>query len=137
MGPLVGNDYLLKDMIYHGASMAQPYFLGSSYKSSKGFFPTELGFSERIIPVLNKLGIQWSVIGNNHFSRTLKDYPLLDSPGTDTMVSPPNRSDLQNVSTAGDWVSEPMFNEQQVVYNKYPFASTAHWVRYVDPATGG
>ncbi|QUL56793.1 fibronectin type III domain-containing protein [Paenibacillus tritici] len=136
MGPLVGNDYLLKDMIYHGASMAQPYFLGSSYKSSKGFFPTELGFSERIIPVLNKLGIQWSVIGNNHFSRTLKDYPLLDSPGTDTMVSPPNRSDLQNVSTAGAWVSEPMFNEQQVVYNKYPFASTAHWVRYVDPATG-
>ncbi|WP_405110138.1 carbohydrate binding domain-containing protein [Paenibacillus sp. FSL K6-1217] len=136
MGPLVGNDYLLKDMIYHGATMAQPYFLGSSYKSSKGFFPTELGFSERIIPVLNKLGIQWSVIGNNHFSRTLKDYPLLDSPGTDTMISPPNRSDLQNVSTAGAWVNEPMFNEQQVVYNKYPFASTAHWVRYVDPATG-
>ncbi|KHL92446.1 alpha-amylase [Paenibacillus sp. IHB B 3415] len=136
MGPLVGNDYLLKDMIYHGATLAQPYFLGSSYKSSKGFFPTELGFSERIIPVLQKLGIQWSVIGNNHFSRTLKDYPLLNSPGTDTMVSPPNRSDLQNVSTVGSWVNEPMFNEQQVVYNKYPFASTAHWVRYVDPATG-
>ncbi|WP_238654753.1 carbohydrate binding domain-containing protein [Paenibacillus piscarius] len=136
MGPLVGNDYLLKDLIYHGATMAQPYFLGSSYKSSKGFFPTELGFSERIIPVLEKLGIQWSVIGNNHFSRTLKDYPLLNSPGADTMVSPPNRSDLQNVSTAGAWVSEPMFNEQQVVHNKYPFASTPHWVRYVDPATG-
>ncbi|WP_340022473.1 carbohydrate binding domain-containing protein [Paenibacillus sp. FSL K6-1096] len=136
MGPLVGNDYLLKDLIYHGATMAQPYFLGSSYKSSKGFFPTELGFSERIIPVLEKLGIQWSVIGNNHFSRTLKDYPLLNSPGADTMISPPNRSDLQNVSTAGAWVSEPMFNEQQVVQNKYPFASTPHWVRYVDPATG-
>ncbi|GGF60890.1 hypothetical protein GCM10010912_02620 [Paenibacillus albidus] len=136
MGPLVGNDYLLKDMINHGATLAQPYFLGNDYKSSKGFFPTELGFSERIIPVLEKLGIQWSVIGNNHFSRTLKDYPLLNSPGADTMVSPPNRSDLQNVSTAGSWVSESMFNEQQVVHNKYPFASTAHWVRYVDPGTG-
>ncbi|WNS43625.1 carbohydrate binding domain-containing protein [Paenibacillus sp. MMS20-IR301] len=136
MGPLVGNDYLLKDMIYHGATLAQPYFLGNDYKSSKGFFPTELGFSERIIPVLEQLGIQWSVIGNNHFSRTLKDYPLLSSPGADTMVSPPNRSDLQNTSTAGAWVSEPMFNEQQVVHNKYPFASTAHWVRYVNPSTG-
>lgn len=43
MGPLVGNDYLLKDMIYHGAAMAQPYFLGSSYKSSKGFFRQNSG----------------------------------------------------------------------------------------------
>lgn len=136
MGPLVGNNYLLKDMINHGATLAQPYFLGSDYKSSKGFFPTELGFSERIIPVLEKLGIEWSVMGNNHFSRTLQDYPLLNSPGADTMVSPPNRSDLQNVSTAGSWVNESMFNEQQVVFNKYPFASTAHWVRYVNPATG-
>lgn len=136
LGPLVGNEYLLKDLIYQGATLAQPYFLGSSYKSSKGFFPTELGFSERIIPVLEKLGIKWSVIGNNHFSRTLQDYPLLDSPGLDTLVSPPNRADLQNVSTVGSWTSKQMFNEQQVVYNKYPFASTPHWVRYVNPSTG-
>ncbi|QMV43932.1 carbohydrate binding domain-containing protein [Cohnella cholangitidis] len=136
MGPLAGNDYMLKDLIYQGATLAQPYFMGNSYKSSKGFFPTELGFSERIIPVLQKLGIQWSVIGNNHFSRTLRDYPLLNSPGTDTMVSPPNRADLQNTSNVGSWVSQNMFNEQQVVHNKYPFASTPHWVRYVDPATG-
>jgi len=136
MGPLVGNDYLLKDLIYQGATLAQPYFLGSDYKSSNGFFPTELGFSERIIPVLEKLGIQWSVIGNNHFSRTLKDYPLLDSPGADTMVSPPNRADLQNASNVGSWTNAKMFNEQQVVYNKYPFASTPHWVQYVDPNTG-
>ncbi|MFC5704061.1 carbohydrate binding domain-containing protein [Cohnella faecalis] len=136
MGPLTGNDYLLKDLIYQNVTLAQPYFLGTAFKSSKGFFPTELGFSERIIPVLDKLGIKWSVIGNNHFSRTLKDYPLLNSPGTDTMVSPPNRADLQNTSTVGSWVNQNMTNEQQVVYNKYPFASTPHWVRYVDPATG-
>uniref|UniRef100_UPI00143B9C54 carbohydrate binding domain-containing protein n=1 Tax=Paenibacillus sp. HB172176 TaxID=2493690 RepID=UPI00143B9C54 len=136
MGPLVGNEYLLKDLIYQGAALAQPFFLGSSYTSSKGFFPTELGFSERIIPVLEKLGIQWSVIGNNHFSRTLQDYPLLNSPGTDTLVSPPNRADLQNTSNVGSWISQPMFNEQQVTHNKFPFASTPHWVQYVDPDTG-
>lgn len=136
MGPLVGNEYLLKDLIYQNATLAQPYFLGNSFTSSKGYFPTELGFSERIIPVLAKLGIEWSVIGNNHFSRTLKDYPLLNDPGKDTMVSPPNRADLQNTSNVGDWVAQPMFNEKQVVYNKYPFASTPHWVKYVDPKTG-
>ncbi|WP_275422805.1 carbohydrate binding domain-containing protein [Paenibacillus mucilaginosus] len=136
MGPLVGNDYMLKDLIYHNATLAQPYFLGSDFKSSKGFFPTELGFSERIIPVLEKLGIQWSVIGNNHFSRTLRDYPLLNDPGKDTMVSPPNRADLQNESNVGSWVSQQMFNEQQVTHNKFPFASTPHWVKYVNPTTG-
>lgn len=136
MGPLAGNEYLLKDLIYQNAVMAQPFFLGDSFKSSKGFFPTELGFSERIIPVLDKLGIEWSVIGNNHFSRTLKDYPLLNDPGKDTMISPPNRADLQNTSDVGSWVSSPMFNEKQVVYNKYPFASTPHWVRHVNPETG-
>ncbi|MFC5468967.1 carbohydrate binding domain-containing protein [Cohnella suwonensis] len=136
MGPLVGNDYMLKDLIYQSATLAQPFFLGNSFKSSKGFFPTELGFSERIIPVLAKLGIQWSVIGNNHFSRTLKDYPYLNDPGVDTKISPPNRADLQNTSNIGSWVSQQMFNEAHVVQNKYPFASTPHWVRYVDPATG-
>ncbi|PWW05670.1 carbohydrate binding protein with CBM25 domain [Paenibacillus cellulosilyticus] len=136
MGPLVGNDYLLKDLIYQNVTLAQPYFLGSSFQSSKGFFPTELGFSERIIPVLEKMGIQWSVIGNNHFSRTLKDYPYLNDPGVDTMVSPPNRADLQNTSNVGSWISQPMFNEQQVVRNKFPFASTPHWVKYVNPTTG-
>lgn len=75
MGPLVGPEYFLKELIYQNATLAQPYFLGGNYVSSKGYFPTELGFSPRLVPTLAKLGIQWSVLGNNHFSRTLKDYP--------------------------------------------------------------
>lgn len=136
MGPLVGNDYFLKDLIYHNVTLAQPYFLGSSFKSSKGFFPTELGFSTRIIPVLKKLGIEWSVLGNVHYSRTLRDYPYLNDPGKDTLISPPNRADLRNVSDVGEWVELKMTNEQQVTYNKFPFASIPHWVEHVDPATG-
>ncbi len=137
MGPLVGSEYFLKDLIYQNATLAQSYFLGGSFKSSKGFFPTELGFSERLIPVLAKLGIQWSVLGNNHYSRTLRDYPY-DTyyPNKDTLISPPNRADLQNVSNVGGWVTQQMAHEQQQIANKYPFASTPHWVRYVDPATG-
>lgn len=136
MGPLVGNDYFLKDLIFQNATLAQPYFLSGSFTSSKGFFPTELGFSERIIPTLKKLGIEWSVIGNVHFSRTLKDYPYLNDPGVDCMISPPNRADLQNTSMIGEWISLQMFNEAQVTRNKFPFASIPHHVEYIDPTTG-
>ena len=137
MGPLVGTDYFLKDLLYQNATLAQSYFLGGNFASSKGYFPTELGFSERLIPTLAKLGVQWSVLGNNHYSRTLKDYPYATYDATgDTIVSPPNRADLQNTSTTGSWVANGMAHEQQVIVNKFPFASTPHWVRYVDPATG-
>jgi chitodextrinase len=137
MGPLVGPEYFLKDLIHQNATLAQPFFLGGNFRSSRGFFPTELGFSDRLIPTLAKLGIQWSVIGNNHFSRTLKDYPYATYDATgDTLTSPPNRADLRNPATSGSWVAQQMAHEQQVVVNQYPFASTPHWVRHVDPATG-
>ncbi|NRR34079.1 alpha-amylase [Oxalobacteraceae bacterium] len=137
MGPLVGSDYFLKDLLYQNATLAQPYFLGNKFVSSKGFFPTELGFSERLIPTLAKLGVQWSVLGNNHYSRTLKDYPYATYDATgDTLVSPPNRADLQNTSSVGSWVANGMAHEQQNIINKFPFASTPHWVRHVDPQTG-
>jgi chitodextrinase len=137
MGPLVGPDYFLKDLIYQNVSLAQPHFLGDGFVASKGYFPTELGFSDRLIPTLAKLGVQWSVIGNNHFSRTLKDYPYATYDATgDTLTSPPNRADLRNTSNIGSWVAAGMAHEQQVIVNKFPFASTPHWVRHVDAATG-
>ena len=137
MGPLVGPKYFLKDLIFQNVTLQQDYFLGSSFKSSKGFFPTELGFSERLIPTLKKLGVEWSVVGNNHFSRTLTDYPYnYADPSYDTMVSPPNRADLQNTYDKGEWVNVGMTNEQQNVVNKFPFSAIPHWVQYVDPDTG-
>jgi chitodextrinase len=137
MGPLVGPEYFLKDLIYQNVTLAQNYFLGANFTASRGFFPTELGFSDRLIPTLAKLGVQWTVIGNNHFSRTLTDYPYAQfAPAGDTLTSPPNRADLRNTSNVGSWVAANMAHEQQVIVNKYPFASTPHWVRYVDPATG-
>ncbi len=136
MGPLVGDAFFVKDMIYNNATQAQNFFIGDSFRSSKGFFPTELGFSERLIPALKKFGITWSVVANVQLSRTLRDYPYLDDPGVDCMISPPNRADLQNSSATGEWVANQMFNEQQVTHNKFPFASIPHWVRYIDPETG-
>lgn len=136
MGPLVGPKYFLKDLIFQNVTLQQDYFLGKNFKSSKGYFPTELGFSERLIPTLKKIGVEWSVLGDVHYSRALKDYPYLDDLGKDTLVSPPNRADLQNTSDEGDWKALAMEHEQQTTYNKFPFATTPHWVQYVDPETG-
>lgn len=137
MGPLVGPRYFLKDLIFQNVTLQRDYFLGSKFKSSKGFFPTELGFSERLIPTLVKLGIEWSVVGNNHFSRALTDYPYVTSnPAADTMVSPPNRAELQNTFAAGGWERVGMAHEQQTIVNKFPFCAIPHWVQYIDPATG-
>ena len=137
MGPLVGPQYFLKDLIYQNVTLQQDYFLGDKFKSSKGFFPTELGFSERLIPTLKKLGVEWSVMGNNHFSRALRDYPFsVSDPAFDTVISPPNRADLQNTSEVGDWVTLNMAHEKQNVVNKFPFAAIPHWVQYVNPETG-
>ena len=83
-----------------------------------------------------KIGVEWSVLGDVHYSRALKDYPYLDDLGIDTLVSPPNRADLQNTSDEGDWKALAMEHEQQTTYNKFPFATTPHWVQYVDPETG-
>lgn len=137
MGPLVGPKYFLKDLIYQNVTLQQDYFLGSQFKSSKGFFPTELGFSERLIPTLAKLGIEWSVVGNNHFSRALTDYPYnYSNPSYDTLVSPPNRADLQNTFSKGGWEYVGMNHEQQTILNQYPFCAIPHWVQYIDPNTG-
>lgn len=38
----------------------------------EGFFPAEMVFTERAIPVLVKHGIEWVVVANNHMSRACK-----------------------------------------------------------------
>ena len=92
MGPLVGAEYFEKDLLFQRVTYKRNFFLGEDADISSGFFPTELGFSPRLIPSLKKFGIKWSAVANVHFSRTLKDYPYLNEPGKDTLISPPNRA---------------------------------------------
>ena len=37
-----------------------------------GFFPAEMVFTERAIPVLVEQGIEWAIVANNHISRACK-----------------------------------------------------------------
>ena len=56
--------------------------------TAPGFFPTETAFSERLIPLLASLGIQWTFVSNEHLSRACPDFPEIRSPESFTTLSP-------------------------------------------------
>ncbi len=100
---------------------------------SQGYFPAETCFSERIIPILKKVGINWSVIANNHLSRACPDFPLvLGSGGENCDI--PNKADQINGNG---------YNYNRITIDRgvspaaaIPFAYQVHYARYVDPNTG-
>ena len=101
--------------------------------ASRGFFPAETSFSERIIPILKKLGIQWSVVANNHLSRACADFPLVIGSGGEN-CDLPNRADQINPAQT---------NYKRITIDRgvspaaaIPFAFQTHYARYVDPSTG-
>ncbi len=128
--PLVSENVLRKDIqayrhIYQQTFGTQPGF-------SKGYWPAECSFSERIIKVLTEEGFEWSVIANSHLARTLADYPL--SFGTSGCnIDPPNGAD--KVATNGtNWWSGQIDGRGGTF--AAPYCYQAHKAQYVDPATG-
>ena len=101
--------------------------------TAPGFFPTETAFSERLIPVLASLGIQWTFVSNEHLSRACPDFPVILGSGG-VMCDPPNRADQVNPPGAPYW--RKFIDRGCSPANAYPFAYTPHRAQYVDPATG-
>ncbi|NUQ80461.1 MAG: starch-binding protein [Bacteroidetes bacterium] len=100
---------------------------GGSY--SKGIFPPENAFANRMIPALADEGIEWVLVDNIHFDRAAANYPW-NKGGS---VVEPNPADQLNADP-GDWV--------QLNGLWAPTKTSARWgrqpryVSYTDPATG-
>jgi hypothetical protein len=104
---------------------------------SKGFFPTEMGYSRHLIDVLADEGYQWVIVASHHISRTCPTYNDKANPtgSYNIFSSPPNRADQLGPSpTNGWWYSEP--NPGNAAWNVAPFAYQLHRVKYVNPETG-
>ncbi len=99
------------------------------YPVSRGLFPPETAFSERIIPALVDAGVEWVVVDNVHFDRTLTDYPY--SAGSNLV--PPNRAD-QRQTVPTDWVQLNGIWAPSPV--SAPFGYQPHFAEHVDPQTG-
>ena len=106
---------------------------GASPPPSAGFFPPELAFSERIIPVLAELGVEWSFVSNSHLSRACENFPLVLGTGGEN-CDPPNRADVLNPPSA-NWFSMTI-SRGCTPTNAVPFAYRPHKAQWVDPETG-
>ena len=128
MAPLVSKEVLRKEIRMHRHIYEQTF--GPGY--SKGFWPAECGFSERIIPVLVEEGLEWSVVANSHLARTLSDYPVIF--GTNGCnIDPPNPADV--VPTAGNnWWSGQL--DGRGGQFAAPYCYQAHRAQHIDPETG-
>ena len=112
---------------------------GNNYENnpSKGFFPTEMAFSEEMIDVLADEGYDWVIVASHHFSRTCPTYLNNGTADGNYNInsSEPNRADMNGPSpTEGWWYNSP--NPGNCAWNVAPFAYQLHKVQYVNPWTG-
>lgn len=104
---------------------------------SKGFFPTEMAFSQSLIDVLVDEGYEWSIVASHHLSRTCPTYNDQADPEGSYNInsSPPNKADQLGPSpTSGWWYGQP--NPGNAAWNVAPFAYQLHKAQYVNPETG-
>ncbi len=104
---------------------------------SKGFFPTEMGYSRHIVDVLVEEGYEWVIVASHHISRTSPSYNNVANPegSYNIFSSPPNKADqLGPTFNDGWWYLQP--NPGNAAWNVAPFAYQLHRVQYVNPENG-
>jgi hypothetical protein len=131
LSPLVSDQVLRRQIQAHKVAYAANF--GTTPPYSKGYWPAECSFSERNIKVLVEEGFEWSVVASAHIARTLSDYPL--SFGTNVCnYDPPNQADITPL-TGNNWWNGQIDGRGGAF--AAPMCYLPHYVRYVDPATGG
>ncbi len=98
---------------------------------SKGYWPAEAAFSERIIKTLVECGIEWSVVANSHLARTLSDY--VHPYNINGNIDAPNRAD-QVPAKGLNWFEGAIDGRGSRL--AVPYSYQAHKAQYTDPATG-
>ncbi len=130
LSPLISKEVLRKQIQAHRIMYENTF--GSSPDYSKGYWPAECSFSERIIDVLVEEGLEWTIVANSHIARTLADYPLnFGTSGTN--YDPPNAADVTSL-TGSNWWNGQIDGRGGTF--AAPICYQPHWARYVNPETG-
>jgi hypothetical protein len=133
MAPLVSDETLEMELRIHQRQMQ--IFWGTNIPLSRGYFPAETCFSEHMIPILNKVGVAWTVVANNHLARSCADFPLVLGSGGENCDIPNPADQLNPAQGAGNYQRVSIARgcgPTQVM----PFGFQLHYARYVDPNTG-
>ncbi len=133
LAPLVSDETLEMELRIQQRHM--DLIWGTSPPHSRGYFPTETCFSERIIPILKKLGVEWAIIANNHLSRACADFPFVAGSGGEN-CDIPNKADQLNPPQGSGNYNRISIDRGISPAAAMPFAYQPHLARYVDPETG-
>ena len=133
MAPLVSDETLQMELTLQQRQMQ--IFWGTGVPLSRGYFPAETCFSEHMIPILNKMGITWAVVANNHLARTCPDMPIVTGSGGE-MCDLPNAADQINPAQGTGNYQRTAIDRGCSPTQVMPFGFQLHYVRYVDPNTG-
>ena len=126
LSALIDPEHLVMHLTMHQKALARRF---PGYALSKGLFPPETAFSERMIPALRQAGVEWVLVDNIHFDRTLPDYPYTPS----SNLVPPNQADQQSMAQVS-WVQlNGLWAPSKV---SAPWGYQPHRARHTDPATG-
>jgi hypothetical protein len=134
IAPFVSDETLEMDILIH-QRQEQIFWNSPNAQVSRGYFPAETCFSERIIPTLNKLGIAWSVVANNHLTRSCADFPLILGSGGENCDIPNKADQINPAQGSGSYITRSISRGCSPTATA-PFAFQLHYARYVDPATG-
>jgi hypothetical protein len=132
IAPFVSDETLEMEILIH--QRQQQVAWGTSGLTSRGFFPAETCFSERLIPVLTKLGITWSVISGSHLARTCADYPFMS--GSPENIEIPNKADQLNPAQGPGNYWTTSIDRGCSPSAVAPLGFQMHYARYVNPSNG-
>lgn len=129
MMPLISYREIRDQIASHRKIISQTF--GSETISSRGIFPPENAFANRMIPALVDEDIEWVMVDNIHFNRARQDYPWTRAEN----LFPPNPAEQRNpVPKRGkDWIQ---LNGVWAPSKVSSWADRPHWVVQRDPDTG-
>jgi hypothetical protein len=133
LAPLLSDETLEMELRIQQRQM--DIFWGTTPPGSKGFFPAETCFTERMIPILKKAGINWTVIANTHLARACADFPVVTGSGGE-MCDLPNLADQLNPAQGAGNYQRISIDRGCSPIQAMPFGFQLHQARFVDPNTG-
>lgn len=133
LAPFISDETLEMELRIHKRQME--IFWGTNPGVSRGYFPTETCFTERMIPVLKKVGIDWSIIANTHLARACPDMPIVTGSGGE-MCDLPNRADQLNPPQGAGNYQRLQIDRGCSPVQVMPFGFQLHYARHVNPETG-
>jgi hypothetical protein len=133
LAPLISSETLQMELLIQQRQMQ--IFWGTNPPQSHGYFPAETCFAEYMIPTLQKMGVQWSIIANNHLARACADFPAVTGSGGENCDLPNQADQLDPAQGAANY-QRLSIQRGCAPTQVMPFGFQVHYARYVDPQTG-